>query len=69
MINITKDQKGMAVIFKHEIENDTVDNPNDEEQNEENQVYDPYFKEFTVRFALAQTSKGLKLLVACNGED
>jgi len=50
-INITKDVKGMAVIFKHEVLNDAVPNPENEEDNQLEEVYEPYFEEKTVRFA------------------
>jgi len=50
-INITKDVKGMAVIFKHEVLNDVVPNPENEEDNQLEEVYEPYFEEKTVRFA------------------
>jgi homoserine dehydrogenase len=42
-MNITKDIKGMAVIFKHEILNDSVPNPENEEDIELEEVYEPYF--------------------------
>jgi homoserine dehydrogenase len=49
-INITKDIKGMAVIFKHEVLNDTVPNPENDDDIELEEVFEPYFKEKTVRF-------------------
>jgi hypothetical protein len=43
-INITKDLRGLAVIFKHELVNDAVPNPNNEEdENELEEVFEPYF--------------------------
>jgi len=42
-MNITKDIKGMAVIFKHEILNDAVPNPENEEDIDLEEVYEPYF--------------------------
>jgi len=68
-INITKDVKGMVVIFKHEVLNDVVPNPENEEDNQLEEVYEPYFEEKTVRFAQVQTSKGLRLLITAEGEE
>jgi hypothetical protein len=68
-INITKDIKGMAVIFKHEVLNDTVPNPENDDDIELEEVFEPYFKEKTVRFTQVETSKGLRLLISSEGEE